>query len=67
NELTRAAFAVEPELAEFAGMLGDGWRMTGSGSAFFKRCAARSEAEACAAGLACWTAVARPVGRWGGG
>jgi len=66
NELTRAAFDVEPKLAEFAGMLGDGWRMTGSGSAFFRRCATRGEAEAAAARLDCWTAVAGPVGAWDG-
>jgi 4-diphosphocytidyl-2-C-methyl-D-erythritol kinase len=67
NQLTRAAFAVEPELAEFASMLGAGWLMTGSGSAFFKRCATEGEAEANVAGLHCWTAVACPVAPWGGG
>ncbi|HEY7200812.1 MAG TPA: 4-(cytidine 5'-diphospho)-2-C-methyl-D-erythritol kinase [Candidatus Dormibacteraeota bacterium] len=66
NELTRAAFDVEPKLAEFAGMLGDRWRMTGSGSAFFRRCATRGQAEAAVARLDCWTAVACPVGAWGG-
>src|SRR5207247_9837692 len=45
NHLARAAAAVEPGLAEFAGMLGDGWRMTGSGAAFFRACATRAEAE----------------------
>jgi 4-diphosphocytidyl-2-C-methyl-D-erythritol kinase len=64
NELTRAALSVEPKLAEFAGMLGDGWRMTGSGSAFFRPCPTREEAEAAAAGRDCWTAVAAPVGAW---
>jgi len=64
NELTRAAVAVEPRLAQFAGMLGDGWRMTGSGSAFFLPCATRAEAESRVEGLHCWTAVARPVGPW---
>ena len=69
NELTRAARAVSPELAEFAGMLGDGWRMTGSGSAFFRRCPTRAAAEAAAsdAPRRCWTAVARPVAAWGPG
>lgn len=66
NELTRAAFDVEPNLAEFAGMLGDGWRMTGSGSAFFRPCPTREDAERAAGRLDCWTAVARPVGAWGG-
>jgi 4-diphosphocytidyl-2-C-methyl-D-erythritol kinase len=66
NHLTRAALDVEPNLAEFATMLGEGWRMTGSGSAFFKRCPTRARAEASVAGLTCWTAVARPVGAWAG-
>jgi 4-diphosphocytidyl-2-C-methyl-D-erythritol kinase len=65
NQLTRAAFDVEPKLAEFASMLGEGWRMTGSGSAFFRPAATRAGAEAAAAQLDCWTAVARPVGAWG--
>jgi 4-diphosphocytidyl-2-C-methyl-D-erythritol kinase len=65
NELTRAALGVEPRLAEFAGTLGPDWRMTGSGSAFFRCCPSRDEAEASVARLACWTAVARPVGPWG--
>jgi 4-diphosphocytidyl-2-C-methyl-D-erythritol kinase len=67
NALTRPAFDVEPKLAEFASMLGEGWRMTGSGSAFFRPAATRAEAEASVAPLACWTAVVRPVGAWGGG
>jgi 4-diphosphocytidyl-2C-methyl-D-erythritol kinase len=65
NALTRAAFDVEPKLAEFASMLGEGWRMTGSGSAFFRPAATRAEAESAVAPLGCWTAVARPVGTWG--
>lgn len=65
NALTRAALNVEPKLAEFATMLGEGWRMTGSGSAFFLPAATRAAAEAVAARLDCWTAVARPVGAWG--
>jgi len=65
NALTRAAFDVEPKLAEFASMLGEGWRMTGSGSAFFRPAATPAEADAAAARLDCWTAVARPVGPWG--
>lgn len=64
NELARAACAVEPRLAEFASMLGDGWRMTGSGSAFMRPSATRTEAEAAVAGRRCWTAVVRPVGHW---
>jgi 4-diphosphocytidyl-2C-methyl-D-erythritol kinase len=66
NALTRAAFDVEPKLAEFASMLGEGWRMTGTGSAFFRSAGTLAEAESAAARLDCWTAVARPVGAWGG-
>lgn len=68
NHLLRAALAVEPRLAEFADMLGPGWHLTGSGAAFFRRCRTRAEAEsAVTAGPAAgWTAVARPVGPWGG-
>lgn len=64
NELTRAAFDVEPRLAEFAHVLGTGWRMTGSGSAFFRRCASATEAERSVSHLTCWTVVTRPVGSW---
>jgi 4-diphosphocytidyl-2-C-methyl-D-erythritol kinase len=67
NELTRAALDVEPRLRAFADTLGEGWRMTGSGSAFFRPCAARAEAAASVARLTCWTAVAQPVGSWGDG
>lgn len=65
NQLTRAAFAVEPRLAEFAQSLGDAWRMTGSGSAFFCECASREEAEAAIEGFGCWTAVASAVPAFG--
>jgi len=65
NVLTRPAFDVEPKLAEFASMVGEGWRMTGSGSAFFRQVATHAEAESAVTGLDCWTAVARPVGAWG--
>lgn len=67
NELTRPALAVEPKLAEFARMLGEGWRMTGSGSAFFKPCPTRADAERSIGPLRCWTAVARPLGPWSDG
>lgn len=68
NHLQRAAFAVEPRLEAFARSLpGPGWRMTGSGSAFFKPFASRREAQAAVAGLDCWTAVAVPVPVWGSG
>ena len=64
NQLTRAALAVEPRLREFALQLGEGWRMTGSGSAFFQHCQTRREAERAVEGLDCWKTVARPVGAW---
>ena len=63
NELTRAALAEEPRLEAFARRL-PGWRMTGSGSAFFKSFGDRKAAEAEIAGLDCWTAVARSVPAW---
>jgi len=43
---------------EFAAKLGDGWVMTGSGSAFFKPAATEAEARSAVAGLECWTEVA---------
>jgi 4-diphosphocytidyl-2-C-methyl-D-erythritol kinase len=67
NELTRAAIAVEPRMAEFAGMLGAGWQMTGSGSAFFKLCLSQRDAEREVRALKCWAVAARPVGSWGEG
>jgi 4-diphosphocytidyl-2-C-methyl-D-erythritol kinase len=57
--LREAAEHVEPRLKEFAAMLGEGWTMTGSGSAFFKKTAVREEAELAIAHLNCWTAVTR--------
>ena len=66
NELARAALDVEPRLAAFARQLGPGWRMTGSGTAFFRLTPTRKQAEAAVAPLRCWTSIARPVGRWGG-
>jgi len=65
NHLFRPACAVEPRLAEFAAKLGDGWVMTGSGSAFFKEAATEAEARALAAGHECWTAVAGALDPWG--
>lgn len=70
NELARAASCAEPRLAAFAERLrrtGDGWRMTGAGSAFFRPAASLREAAAAVERLDCWTAVARPVGAWGAG
>jgi 4-diphosphocytidyl-2C-methyl-D-erythritol kinase len=39
--------------------------MTGSGSAFFKRCGTEREALAVTEALDCWSAVALVVGSWG--
>ena len=66
NHLLRAALAVEPRLAEFAAGLDEGWVMTGSGSAFFKEASTEEGAMKAAAGLACWTAVARAEPRLSG-
>lgn len=57
DDLRQAAERVEPRLKEFASTLGEGWRMTGSGSAFFKSASTRHEAEKAIAHLDCWTAV----------
>ncbi len=64
NQLTRAAFHVEPKLQEFAARLGDGWQMTGSGSAFFRRTADQESAQRAIANVDCWTAVTNAVGAW---
>lgn len=64
NHLLRAAEKVEPRLRDFAESLGDGWQMTGSGSAFFRECAGRRTAEEEAANLKGWRAVAHTVGAW---
>ena len=70
NQLTEAAMGIEPGLREFANALnshGRGWQMTGSGSAFFLRCAgeqAAGETVARLKSLKCWTAVAQTVGGW---
>jgi 4-diphosphocytidyl-2-C-methyl-D-erythritol kinase len=61
NELRRAAGRVDPRVEEFAIRLGPGWRMTGSGSAFFKVCADRDSAMAATDKLGCWTVVSRSV------
>ena len=64
NDLRRAAARVDRRIDEFADRLGAGWQMTGSGSAFFARCADRAGAEKAAKSLDCWTAVTRAVGAW---
>jgi 4-diphosphocytidyl-2-C-methyl-D-erythritol kinase len=65
NDLTEAAMRTEPRLKAFANSLNsEKWQMTGSGSAFFLRCANEEEAQAATASLKCWTAVAQSVGAW---
>jgi 4-diphosphocytidyl-2-C-methyl-D-erythritol kinase len=70
NQLTEAAMSIEPRLREFANALNshhNGWQMTGSGSAFFKRCETEQAAGETVAGLKslkCWTAIAQSVGGW---
>lgn len=64
NCLRRAAETVEPRLKEFAATLGEGWRMTGSGSAFFKSFAAEQAAHEVASRMTGWRAVAHTVGAW---
>ena len=59
HDLRKAAEHVEPRLKQFATMLGEGWTMTGSGSAFFKATATENEAKVAIRGLDCWTAVTR--------
>lgn len=59
DDLRQAAEHVEPRLKDFATMLGTGWRITGSGSAFFKSAASENEAKVAIRGLDCWTAVSK--------
>jgi 4-diphosphocytidyl-2-C-methyl-D-erythritol kinase len=59
DDLRTAAEHVEPRLKQFAAKLGDGWRMTGSGSAFFKEAATEQLARKAVANVDCWTAVTR--------
>jgi 4-diphosphocytidyl-2-C-methyl-D-erythritol kinase len=64
KDLRHAAEHVEPRLKDFATMLGAGWTMTGSGSAFFRAAATENEARVAIRGLDCWTAVTRAIDRW---
>ena len=64
NQLRRAAERVEPRLAEFARKLGDGWQMTGSGSAFFLQTTNEEEGMKAVERLDCWSVVTRAVERW---
>lgn len=64
NLLTEAAFSVDRRVQDFATRLGGDWRMTGSGSAFFKPCESERDAKRLVASLDCWTVVAQAVGPW---
>ena len=64
NHLRRAAELVQPSLKEFASSLGPAWRMTGSGSAFYKRINNEEEGRQAIGELDCWTVVTRAVGAW---
>lgn len=64
NELRKAAERADLRLRDFAESLGGEWQMTGSGSAFFKRCASEEAALKAIATLDCWTAVTYSVGPW---
>jgi 4-diphosphocytidyl-2-C-methyl-D-erythritol kinase len=64
NHLQKAAEHVEPRLKDFAHRLGNGWRMTGSGSAFFKPTETERDANEAIKGLDSWTAVSRAVAPW---
>jgi 4-diphosphocytidyl-2-C-methyl-D-erythritol kinase len=64
NELLRAAEATDSRLQDFGAHLGHEWQMTGSGSAFFKRCARREEALSAIQSLDCWTAATHSVEGW---
>ena len=59
GDLQRAAEHVEPRLKAFVHELGPGWRMTGSGSAFFKQTETEQEARKAIANLDCWKVVTR--------
>jgi 4-diphosphocytidyl-2-C-methyl-D-erythritol kinase len=65
NELRRAAARVDQRVQDFAERLGHEWQMTGSGSAFFRRCAHPEEGRKAIASLDCWAVVTQTVGAWG--
>lgn len=66
NDLRRAAETVDPRIRDFATktLKDSAWQMTGSGSAFFKRCESEEQARREAASLEGWTAVTTAVGPW---
>lgn len=65
NELRRAAERADGRVKDFAERLGPGWQMTGSGSAFFRRCASHGEGLRAIESLDCWKVVTNSVGAWG--
>ena len=66
NHLTAAALLADERLAAFREELGEGWQMTGSGSAFFAAAATPAEAELRRreAPHNVWTVTAQAVPRW---
>ena len=64
NQLRVAAGRVDERVDRFAEHLGAGWRMTGSGSAFFLAYPDRESAEDAVRKLDCWTTVTCSVGAW---
>ena len=65
NELLTAAERADSRVRDFAERLGREWRMTGSGSAFFRPCASREAGLDSIKSLDCWTALTHSVGAWG--
>jgi len=64
NELRSAAERADTRIKKFGDMLGGDWQMTGSGSAFFKRCTTQADGISAVASLDCWTTVTHSVGAW---
>ncbi|MEA2656569.1 MAG: 4-diphosphocytidyl-2-C-methyl-D-erythritol kinase [Chloroflexota bacterium] len=64
NHLSKAAGHLDARVNEFAERLGNDWQMTGSGSAFFRRCAGEAAAQKAIEKLDCWTAITRSVEEW---
>jgi 4-diphosphocytidyl-2-C-methyl-D-erythritol kinase len=64
NHLRKAAAHVDARVNDFAERLGNDWQMTGSGSAFFRRCAGEAAAQKAIEKLDCWTAVTHSVEAW---
>ena len=62
NELARAAQHKDARVKDFAASLGDGWQMTGSGSAFFRKLAIDEARDL--THIKAWSALAHAVGPW---